>query len=300
MDVYGRIWLFSGLLVLVASCNKKEFCDTLDSYGSNVELRYDWASGCCIPQQVELRLTRSSAEVISLQTPAGLARLALLPGSYQVMAYEKPGNIRLEGNIAKLIALPDGTFAEPEDFSAGTCCIDVKEVESCSHTVVMKKQFNRLKLCIEATGKDAALVDGMEGKLSGIAFARDLTGNCCVQTRIARQTAPEPTVSVKFGLEQKGKTYTGSVNYLGVAESSKPMISIRLNYVDGSSQTIEIDAAETVSNPESEAVGESKPDHVVIGLKVEQVKGVFTAKITGWNFETGGNLEAGENMKNIR
>ena len=301
MKKQSRIWLFSGLVLIAASCNKKEFCDSLDPYGSNAELRYDWTSGCCIPEEVEVRLLSSSGELLSMQTSSGSAFLKLPLGNYQVLAYEKPKNIQLNGNIARLIALPDGTFAQPGDFSAGTCCIDVTKWKPCSSIIMMRRQFGRLKLSIETSGKDAALVSQMEGKLSGIALARDISSNCCVKTRSQRENGVQQAGSVKFGLQQDQNSYTGSVNYLGVPEDSEQLLSIRLEYADGSSQTLEMDATEHLSNPENETGGASKPSHLAIGLEVEQVKGVFSAKIVDWSFEAGGNLEAEEtNQENNR
>lgn len=294
MKKYSHIWIFSGLVLLTVSCNEKEFCDSLDPYGSNVELRYDWTSGCCIPHQVEVRLTSLSGKLLSLQTSSESAFLSLLPGNYQVLAYEKPENIQLDGNIARLIALPDGTFAQPGDFSAGTCCIDVTEVMPCIGVIKMKRQFTRLKMTIQTSGKDAALIKRMEGKLTGIACARDLISNCCVTTRSLIETIESQSVSVKFGLQQDGNAYTGNVTYLGVPEYSGQVLSFRLEYADGSSQVLEMDATENVSNPENEIDGTSEPAHLAIGLEVEQVRGSFSAKITGWNFEAGGDLEATE------
>lgn len=296
MEVYSRILIFSSLLLVAVACNKKEFCDTLEQHDSNVELRYDWSRGCCIPEKVEVRLTASSGEVQSTQTPSKVGYLALLEDTYQVLAYEKCKNVIVEGTVARLQALPDGTLAEPGDFSAGTGYIVLEGGKPYRCTIVMKKQFNALKVSIETNGKDAGSIQRMDAKLSGIALARDMKSNCCIQTRNGGDESGSMG-DIKFGMEQKGTSFAGNVKFLGTTEGSKQVIAISMTYEDGSNQTVEMDVTENISTPEDETLEDPKPKEISAGLEVENIKGVFTATITDWNEGSGGDLSADENKK---
>lgn len=296
MRRYKIIWILSGLVLFIAGCNQKEFCEFPHPHDENVILKYDWSQGCCKPDDVVVVITMPSGERKTIRTSSDRALFHLPDGNYDLLSYEEAENVLVNGDIARAGVLPDGTLAQVGAFSVGAGRVIVENGKSCYCMIAMKKQFNELNLSLNAKGKDVEMLEEIEGKLGGISSFRDIRNNCCMVTRTKGVAEAETTQTgtVKFDLRQAESTFSGKTRFLGVIDGSKQTLALTMVYTDGSKQTVVLDVTDKIVD-----VGDTSsaplPDEIFVELNVEQIKGIITASIVDWKIGTGEDLDAGEN-----
>ena len=220
----------------LTGCVKDELFDTPHPGKGHITITADWSArgeGIATPESWNL----SMGDYHGTETAATHATDHLFePGSYSLVAWNPATDISVSGTSASVTSTADGCISG----ELGWLFTSVQEVtieadRDHAFTAAMQQQVRQLTLTIRLTGDAAARVEGISGRLSGVAgtmdFASDTysapSGVALHFTKITQgEHAGAWTATVcLLGITGESQQLTGTITYAGDNLPSTPVAS---------------------------------------------------------------------------
>ena len=220
----------------LTGCVKDEPFDTPHPGKGRITVTADWSArgeGIATPESWNLSMgDYHGTETAATHAPDHLFE----PGSYSLVAWNPATDISVSGTTASVTSTADGCISG----ELGWLFTSVQEVtieadRDHAFTAAMHQQVRQLTLTIRLTGDAAERVEGISGRLSGVAgtmdFASDTygapSGVALHFTKITQgENAGVWTATVRLlGITGESQQLTGTITYAGDNLPSTPVAS---------------------------------------------------------------------------
>lgn len=231
-----HIYIIGMAALSLTGCVKDELFDTPHPGKGRITVTADWnarGEGIAIPQSWNLSMgDYHGTETAATHAPDHLFE----PGSYSLVAWNPATDISVSGTSASVTSTADGCISG----ELGWLFTSVQEVtieadRDHAFTAAMQQQVRQLTLTIRLTGDAAERVEGISGRLSGVAgtmdFASDTYGApSSVALNFTKITQGENagawTATVRLlGITGESQQLTGGITYAGDNLPSTPIAS---------------------------------------------------------------------------
>lgn len=231
-----HIYIIGMAALTLTGCVKDELFDTPHPGKGRITVTADWnarGEGIAIPQSWNLSMgDYHGTETAATHAPDHLFE----PGSYSLVAWNPATDISVSGTSASVTSTADGCISG----ELGWLFTSVQEVtieadRDHAFTATMQQQVRQLTLTIRLTGDAAERVEGISGRLSGVAgtmdFASDTYGApSSVALNFTKITQGENagawTATVRLlGITGESQQLTGGITYAGDNLPSTPIAS---------------------------------------------------------------------------
>ena len=220
----------------LTGCVKDELFDTPHPGKGRITVTADWnarGEGIAIPQSWNLSMgDYHGTETAATHAPDYLFE----PGSYSLVAWNPATDISVSGTSASVTSTADGCISG----ELGWLFTSVQEVtidadRDHAFTAAMQQQVRQLTLTIRLTGDAAERVEGISGRLSGVAGTMDFASDTYSApsdvalnfTKITQgENAGAWTATVRLlGITGESQQLTGGITYAGDNLPSTPVAS---------------------------------------------------------------------------
>lgn len=231
-----HIYIIGMAALTLTGCVKDELFDTPHPGKGRITVTADWSArgeGIAIPESWNLSMgDYHGTETAATHAPDHLFE----PGSYTLVAWNPATDISVSGTSASVTSTADGCISG----ELGWLFTSVQEVtieadRDHAFTATMQQQVRQLTLTIRLTGDAAERVEGISGRLSGVAgtmdFASDTYGApSSVALNFTKITQGENagawTATVRLlGITGESQQLTGGITYAGDNLPSTPIAS---------------------------------------------------------------------------
>lgn len=231
-----HIYIIGMAALTLTGCVKDELFDTPHPGKGRITVTADWnarGEGIAIPESWNLSMgDYHGTETTATHAPDHLFE----PGSYSLVAWNPATDISVSGTSASVTSTADGCISG----ELGWLFTSVQEVtieadRDHAFTAAMQQQVRQLTLTIRLTGDAAERVEGISGRLSGVAgtmdFASDTYGApSSVALNFTKITQGENagawTATVRLlGITGESQQLTGGITYAGDNLPSTPIAS---------------------------------------------------------------------------
>lgn len=231
-----HIYIIGMAALTLTGCVKDELFDTPHPGKGRITVTVDWnarGEGIATPESWNLSMgDYHGTETAATHAPDYLFE----PGSYTLVAWNPATDISVSGTSASVTSTADGCLSG----ELGWLFTSVQEVtieadRDHAFTATMQQQVRQLTLTIRLTGDAAERVEGISGRLSGVAgtmdFASDTYGApSSVALNFTKITQGENagawTATVRLlGITGESQQLTGGITYAGDNLPSTPIAS---------------------------------------------------------------------------
>ena len=231
-----HIYIIGMAALTLTGCVKDELFDTPHPGKGRITVTADWnarGEGIATPESWNLSMgDYHGTETAATHAPDHLFE----PGSYSLVAWNPATDISVSGTSASVTSIADGCISG----ELGWLFTSVQEVtieadRDHAFTATMQQQVRQLTLTIRLTGDAAERVEGISGRLSGVAgtmdFASDTYGApSSVALNFTKITQGENagawTATVRLlGITGESQQLTGGITYAGDNLPSTPIAS---------------------------------------------------------------------------
>lgn len=231
-----HIYIIGMAALTLTGCVKDELFDTPHPGKGSITVTADWnarGEGIAIPQSWNLSMgDYHGTETAATHAPDYLFE----PGSYTLVAWNPTTDISVSGTSASVTSTADGCISG----ELGWLFTSVQEVtidadRDHAFTAAMQQQVRQLTLTIRLTGDAAARVEGISGRLSGVAGTMDFASDTYSApssvalnfTKITQgENAGAWTATVRLlGITGESQQLTGGITYAGDNLPSTPIAS---------------------------------------------------------------------------
>ena len=210
----------------LTGCVKDELFDTPHPGKGRITVTADWnarGEGIAIPQSWNLSMgDYHGTETAATHAPDHLFE----PGSYSLVAWNPATDISVSGTSASVTSTADGCISgELGWLFTSAQEVTIEADRDHAFTATMQQQVRQLTLTIRLTGDAAERVEGISGRLSGVAgtmdFASDTYGApSSVALNFTKITQGENagawTATVRLlGITGESQQLTGGITYAG-------------------------------------------------------------------------------------
>ena len=221
-----KIVLFLGSVLLLASCDVKDpIYNTPHPDQGIVTGVTEWSQrgeGVAVPTEyrVEASGTTTTANGAAFTLP-GLFE----PGDVEVLAYNLPAGVSIDGGIATVNTGADGTLLVPDAgvLFSGAATAHVVADDTARVTLAMQQRMREVRFTLTVTDGDPERITAIEARLDGVAASIDLrtgevTGN---------------SASVRLSFVREDNKLTANLWTVGIATGAKQQIVTTLTFSDG-------------------------------------------------------------------
>lgn len=269
-------------LILCGSCIKKTLYDTPHPFQGVLVVTPDWSlrsEDATLPDSYVMRIGKQQ------QTATGNSALfpsLLPPGKQQLLVYNTPTGITVNGNTATVDTLTDGTLTPmPGHLMAGAQQITVQPDDTISATITTRQYTRTITLVLKIKPGDENRIAATAATLSGIATAIDLVEGHTAGSG-ERSVRPLFTPAEEQGLPLLSAT----LRLTGIAEGKQQLLTLDLTLNDGHQHSVTTDLTPALSKF---AAGNS-PLRIEATLSLPQHPDM-TADITDWILVDNGKIE---------
>ncbi|WP_294606182.1 FimB/Mfa2 family fimbrial subunit [uncultured Bacteroides sp.] len=294
-----KLLIFALALLQLTGCVKDDLYNTPHPDKGAVEVTTDWSgasSDAVLPQNYVLRIGTQE------QTVSGASnafRALFEPGRQDLLVYHPAEGITIDGDIATVNTLADGTL-EPMPgflFSGASEPVIVKD-DTLEVTVKMEQHIRTLTLALKLNPGDEERITATSATLTGIASGIDLrdgaiaaTGGMTAVPVFALGTnGPESRAAVPHGqgMRSAGEpALVATLRLMGIVTEERQMLTLVITLTDGSVQTIRTDLTEMLKN-----FGGTDMEPLTLDATLElPAEGSFTASISDWAVVDNGQIE---------
>lgn len=231
-----HIYIIGMAALTLTGCVKDELFDTPHPGKGSITVTADWSArgeGIAIPESWNLSMgDYHGTETAATHAPDYLFE----PGSYSLVAWNPATDISVSGTTASVTSTADGCLSG----ELGWLFTSVQEVtidadRDHAFTAAMQQQVRQLTLTIRLTGDAAERVEGISGRLSGVAGTMDFASDTYSApssvalnfTKITQgENAGAWTATVRLlGITGESQQLTGGITYAGDNLPSTPVAS---------------------------------------------------------------------------
>lgn len=231
-----HIYIIGMAALTLTGCVKDELFDTPHPGKGRITVTADWnarGEGIAIPQSWNLSMgDYHGTETAATHAPDHLFE----PGSYSLVAWNPTTDISVSGTTASVTSTADGCISgDPGWLFTSVQEVTIEADRDHAFTATMQQQVRQLTLTIRLTGDAAERVEGISGRLSGVAgtmdFASDTYGApSSVALNFTKITQGENagawTATVRLlGITGESQQLTGGITYAGDNLPSTPIAS---------------------------------------------------------------------------
>lgn len=222
-----------GIAMSLTSCSKDE---TYESPQGAVTVATDWSdfsTEAVLPDTYTLRISGVAEQVMNSRTDSYTSLLDI--GTYELLAYNTPENVSIEGNLASVDSEAEGTLKEPGYLfsNSRTKSVTIEGEQTSSVTIKMKQRVRQLSLVLKVGDgqKDFISSEGLTATLSGVAAVIDLATGV---------TSGSGEMQLNFVPNSTYDTYTATICLFGVAGEKQELL-VNIQMTDGSTPVIKSD-----------------------------------------------------------
>ena len=220
----------------LTGCVKDELFDTPHPGKGSITVTADWSArgeGIATPESWNLSMgDYHGTETAATHAPDHLFE----PGCYSLVAWNPATDISVSGTSASVTSTADGCISgELGWLFTSVQDVTIEADRDHAFTAAMQQQVRQLTLTIRLTGDAAERVEGISGRLSGVAgtmdFASDTYGApSSVALNFTKITQGENagawTATVRLlGITGESQQLTGGITYAGDNLPSTPIAS---------------------------------------------------------------------------
>lgn len=231
-----HIYIIGMAALTLTGCVKDELFDTPHPGKGRITVTADWSArgeGIAIPESWNLSMgDYHGTETAATHAPEHLFE----PGSYSLVAWNPATDISVSGTTASVTSTADGCISgDPGWLFTSVQEVTIEADRDHAFTATMQQQVRQLTLTIRLTGDAAERVEGISGRLSGVAgtmdFASDTYGApSSVALNFTKITQGENagawTATVRLlGITGESQQLTGGITYAGDNLPSTPIAS---------------------------------------------------------------------------
>lgn len=231
-----HIYIIGMAALTLTGCVKDELFDTPHPGKGRITVTADWSArgeGIATPESWNLSMgDYHGTETAATHAPEHLFE----PGSYSLVAWNPATDISVSGTTASVTSTADGCISgDPGWLFTSVQEVTIEADRDHAFTAAMQQQVRQLTLTIRFTGDAAERVEGISGRLSGVAgtmdFASDTYGApSSVALNFTKITQGENagawTATVRLlGITGESQQLTGTITYAGDNLPSTPIAS---------------------------------------------------------------------------
>lgn len=231
-----HIYIIGMAALTLTGCVKDELFDTPHPGKGRITVTADWnarGEGIAIPESWNLSMgDYHGTETAATHAPDHLFE----PGCYSLVAWNPATDISVSGTSASVTSTADGCISgDPGWLFTSVQEVTIEADRDHAFTATMQQQVRQLTLTIRLTGDAAERVEGISGRLSGVAgtmdFASDTYGApSSVALNFTKITQGENagawTATVRLlGITGESQQLTGGITYAGDNLPSTPIAS---------------------------------------------------------------------------
>lgn len=275
------------LMVLsLSSCVKKEIYNTPHPGKGVVLVTTDWSEALSetdIPQKYSLCIDNGDTYHSEKQTFCYPELLS--PGKYELLVYNEPDGITLDGTTASVDGYTDGMLvAFPEYLFYSTQELEVVKDDTLLVTVPMKRYLIPVLMNISLDGENADKVVSVEATLGGVSGYVNLkTSEIGNEPKTVKLDVKliEPTDG-----SNDGRKIELSCRILGICTGQKQILTVKLTNDDGYESIITSDVSDSLENIDTDG-------SVEMDGSVETAQdGYFSGTIDNWEQVSSNDVEA--------
>jgi hypothetical protein len=298
--IYYMISLLA--VMMFTSCNERDYCDFGDWDVSTV-FHYDWNQAR--PDTMPARLNNELKGTIP-STFVSLPDWEIMKqvdGDFTLFCWNDAQNVTVKDELITVARNVDGSLKSVGELFTGKTSYSIsnqneKDLEKNSHhhwndkpfhhgssilldtvTVEMKAQTRVICMVINLSGAGGDIASIM-GQMGGIASHRS-SGD-------ASQGVTDGNVDMVFE-KINDSTYVAKVRVIGADEQNKQIVSLTVNYTDGTSSEPDTDVTDAMNDFNDELGGDDK--NIGIDVTVRKTEVGFNAIITDWRIIDGGTVD---------
>lgn len=231
-----HIYIIGMAALTLTGCVKDELFDTPHPGKGRITVTADWnarGEGIAIPQSWNLSMgDYHGTETAATHAPDYLFE----PGCYSLVAWNPATDISVSGTTASVTSTADGCISgDPGWLFTSVQEVTIEADRDHAFTAAMQQQVRQLTLTIRLTGDAAARVEGISGRLSGVAGTMDFASDTYSApsdvalnfTKITQgENAGAWTATVRLlGITGESQQLTGGITYAGDNLPSTPIAS---------------------------------------------------------------------------
>lgn len=278
----------AAVAMLLASCVKDDLHDTPHPDSGAVVVTTDWTNRSEeseLPDSYVIRIDDKE------QTSGGNLTVfehLLTPDTYEVLVYNVPEQITVEGDIARVNAPSVAAKADDADeqplihpqpgyLYAASQRITVAEDDTLRFTAPMKQLVRQLEIELTVNEGDYSRVVSATATLSGVERA--------VNLRTAAWQGEVATARNAF--VQDGRLFRTGFRLLGIVPAEKQVLTTEITLTDGTQQTVDSDLSNYLST-----FDDSRKPLKLTGNLMLPIEADISGDITGWEQMNGGDVSA--------
>lgn len=276
----GNILLL-GSLLLLASCVKDDLHNTPHPDRGALLVTTDWStrsSSAPLPSHYILRIGDTEQTVSGETNP--FATL-LLPGNQHLLACNQPDGITLNGTVATVNTLPDGTLTPtPGYLFSATRELEIIPDDTLRVTVTMQQRIRQLTLILKLSPGDENRLSHLSATLTGILPAIHLADGSPASDS-GKSIIPPFTRAAT-----RSSALSATVRLPGVMPGETQLLTLSLTLSDGHTQTLTTDLTEALKN----FGNDPEPLNLDATLQLPTPTGIG-GSITDWNVVDNGDVD---------
>lgn len=235
---------------LMTSCVKDELYDTPHPDKGAVVVTADWSGKSAEAQVPEKYVLRIGTDEQTTGKETTVFDKLLAPGSYDLLAYNVPQGMTVDGTTATVSTLPDGTI-EPNPgylFSAAKA-ITVTADDTLRVTLPMEQRTRELTLTLRLAPGDENRLQSTAATLTGIVSAIDLVSGEAVGTE-GGTVAPSFVLGMDDALVRSTGTpvLTATLRLLGIMPEERQVLALTVTMQDCYTTTLTSDLTEALKD----------------------------------------------------
>lgn len=284
----------------LTGCVKDELHHTPHPDKGALVITADWSGrsdDAWQPERYIIKVDGQPYEVSELYTApaasAGSSRAAFspvlpalfTPGIHSLLVYNEPKGFIIDGNIATVGTLENGTLnAEPDYLFSAAETVDISKDDTLRITVPMRQRIRRLKLQLTIATEDVQRIAVMEATLTGIASSIDLSTGSITSTE-GRTVVPAWTEQAPDA--DGDPVLATTMRLLGVVPTERQLLTLDVKLKNGDRHSATDDLTEQLRNFSTGGNMETLTLTSSLRLPIEAG---FTGSIEDWTVVDNGDI----------